>query len=133
MLDETTAIAAGDALLALNRVTKRYAGVTALDAVDFDVRRGEVHALLGENGAGKSTLINIVAGARSPDAGTFIWNGAAIGGLTPARARTIGISAVFQDFSLVPGLTVEENLFLGREIAWGAFCKTRQCETVRKH
>ena len=119
MLDETTAIAAGDALLALNRVTKRYAGVTALDAVDFDVRRGEVHALLGENGAGKSTLINIVAGARSPDAGTFIWNGAAIGGLTPARARTIGISAVFQDFSLVPGLTVEENLFLGREIAWG--------------
>ena len=119
MPDETTAIAAGDALLALNRVTKRYAGVTALDAVDFDVRRGEVHALLGENGAGKSTLINIVAGVRSADAGTFIWNGAAIGGLTPARARAIGISAVFQEFSLVPGLTVEENLFLGREIAWG--------------
>jgi ribose transport system ATP-binding protein len=119
MPDETTATSPEKVLLALSRVTKRYAGVLALDSVDLDVRRGEVHLLLGENGAGKSTLINIVAGVRSADSGSVIWNGEAIGSLTPAQARMIGISAVFQEFSLVPGLTVEENLFLGRELARG--------------
>jgi ribose transport system ATP-binding protein len=90
--------------------------VLALDQVDFDLRRGEVHVLFGENGAGKSTLINIIAGTYSPDAGSFRYDGNAIRHLTPHAARVMGISPVFQEFSLVPDLTVEENLFLGREV-----------------
>ncbi len=78
---------------------------------------GEVHVLFGENGAGKSTLINIIAGTFSPDSGTFRFNGEVLRGLTPHKARVIGISPVFQEFSLVAEMTVEENLFLGREIA----------------
>jgi ribose transport system ATP-binding protein len=89
----------------------------ALDAVDFDLRHGEVHVLFGENGAGKSTLINIIAGTYPPDAGEFKFRGETIARLTPHAARLIGISPVFQEFSLVPELSVEENLFLGREIS----------------
>ncbi len=102
-------------LLEMSGISKRFPGVVALDGVDFDLRRGEVHALFGENGAGKSTLINIVAGTFPPDAGEMRYRGEPISGLTPHRARVIGISPVFQEFSLVPDLTVEENLFLGRE------------------
>ena len=93
----------------------------ALDGVDFDLRRGEVHVLFGENGAGKSTLINIIAGTYPPDTGTFKYQGKEIAYLTPHGARVIGISPVFQEFSLVPELTVEENLFLGREMTAGGF------------
>jgi ribose transport system ATP-binding protein len=96
-------------------ISKRFPGVLALDGVDFDLRCGEVHALFGENGAGKSTLINIIAGTFPPDAGTMQYLGKPLLGLTPHHARVIGISPVFQEFSLVPDLTVEENLFLGRE------------------
>ena len=77
--------------------------------------------LFGENGAGKSTLINIIAGTYPPDAGAFNYRGREITDLTPHGARVIGISPVFQEFSLVPELTVEENLFLGREITAGGF------------
>ena len=91
--------------------------MVALEGVDFDLRRGEVHVLFGENGAGKSTLINIIAGTYPPDTGTFKYQGKEITYLTPHGARVIGISPVFQEFSLVPELTVEENLFLGREIS----------------
>jgi ribose transport system ATP-binding protein len=102
-------------LIRLTGVTKRYPGVLALDGVDFDMPRGEVHALVGENGAGKSTLININAGSRRPDSGDFTFNGAMIRNLTPHRARLLGISPVFQEFSLIPDLDVSANLFLGRE------------------
>lgn len=105
----------GEALLAMSGIVKRFPGITALDGVDFDLRGGEVHALFGENGAGKSTLINIIAGTFSPDAGSVVYRGEPLVNLTPHRARLIGISPVFQEFSLVPELTVEENLFLGRE------------------
>jgi ribose transport system ATP-binding protein len=80
-----------------------------------------VHVLFGENGAGKSTLINIIAGTFPPDTGTFKYQGKEISHLTPHGARVIGISPVFQEFSLVPELTVEQNLFLGREITAGGF------------
>ena len=106
---------AGSLLLEMAGISKRFPGVVALDGVDFDLRYGEVHALFGENGAGKSTLINIVAGTFPPDAGEVRYRGEQLSGLTPHRARVIGISPVFQEFSLVPELTVEENLFLGRE------------------
>src|SRR5262249_18289598 len=110
-----------DLLLELSNISKRFPGVIALEGVDFDLRRGEVHALFGENGAGKSTLINIIAGTYPPDTGAFKYRGREVTYLTPHGARAIGISPVFQEFSLVPELTVEENLFLGREITAGGF------------
>ncbi len=87
--------------------------------VDFDLRHGEVHVLFGENGAGKSTLINIISGTYPPDEGAFTYQGETISRLTPHAARLLGISPVFQEFSLVPELTVEQNLFLGRELTRG--------------
>ena len=81
--------------------------------------------LFGENGAGKSTLINIIAGTFPPDTGTFKYRGKEITHLTPHGARVIGISPVFQEFSLVPELTVEQNLFLGRELTAGGFGYSR--------
>ena len=110
-------------LLCLRGVTKRFTGVLALDSVDFDVRAGELHVLFGENGAGKSTLINVIAGTFPPDEGEFRYRGEEIYQLTPHRARAIGISPVFQEFSLVPSLTVEDNLFLGREMSTGGVLK----------
>ncbi len=106
-------------LLEMSGISKRFPGVLAVDGVDFDLRHGEVHALFGENGAGKSTLINIVAGTFPADAGEVRYRGEPLADLSPHHARVIGISPVFQEFSLVPELTVEDNLFLGREL--GAF------------
>ena len=102
-------------LFALSRITRRFPGVLALNQVDFDLRRGEVHVLFGENGAGKSTLISIVAGALRPHRGQIRFHGRVIHLGSVHHARSLGISAVFQEFSLVPQLTVEENLFLGAE------------------
>ncbi|HVC45085.1 MAG TPA: ATP-binding cassette domain-containing protein, partial [Candidatus Binataceae bacterium] len=102
-------------LLEMSGIAKRFPGVLALAGVDFDLRSGEVHALFGENGAGKSTLINIVAGTFAADAGEMRYRGEPLAALTPHRARVIGISPVFQEFSLVSELSVEDNLFLGRE------------------
>src|SRR6202034_3376723 len=114
-----------DLLLELSNISKRFPGVIALEGVDFDLRCGEVHVLFGENGAGKSTLINIIAGTFPPDTGSFKYQGKEISHLTPHGARVIGISPVFQEFSLVPELTVEENLFLGRELTLGGFINRR--------
>ena len=80
-----------------------------------------MHVLFGENGAGKSTLINVIAGTYPPDEGSMTFEGEAITQVSPHDARQRGINAVFQDFSLVPQLSVEENLFLGREPGHGAF------------
>ena len=114
-----------DLLLELTNISKRFPGVVALEGVDFDVRRGEVHVLFGENGAGKSTLTNIIAGTYPADTGAFKYQGKEIAHLTPHGARVIGISPVFQEFSLVPELTVEQNLFLGRELTAGGFLNRR--------
>jgi ribose transport system ATP-binding protein len=108
-------------ILVLKNISKRFPGVDALIDVDFDLRRGEVHVLFGENGAGKSTLISLVSGAESPSSGTVILNGKEISFRSVHEARQHGISAVFQEFSLVPQLTVEENLFLGEEVTHGLF------------
>ena len=106
---------AGHPLLRTEGLTKHYPGVDALVDVDFELAPGEVHVLFGENGAGKSTLISILAGANQPTRGQLYANGEPVtfAGVREARAR--GISAVFQEFSLVPQLTVAENLFLGAE------------------
>ncbi|MEO4042200.1 sugar ABC transporter ATP-binding protein [Hoeflea sp. CAU 1731] len=108
-------------LLDMTSITKRYGPSLALDQVDFDLRAGEIHVLFGENGAGKSTLINVITGNVKPEAGKYILEGAPISDMTPQQARNLGISAVFQEFSLIPDLSVEENLFLGREKSRSGF------------
>ena len=107
--------AEGAQLLAMRGISKQYPGVLALDHVDFDLNAGEVHVLFGENGAGKSTLISILAGANQPSAGQIILNEERVRFDSVHQARANGISAVFQEFSLIPQMTVEENLFLGAE------------------
>lgn len=99
-------------LLRLSGIAKAYPGVLANDAVDLEVRRGEIHAVLGENGAGKSTLVKIIYGAVRPDAGTVEWDGEQIEISSPARARSLGIGMVFQHFSLFETLTAAENISL---------------------
>ncbi|NOX60461.1 MAG: sugar ABC transporter ATP-binding protein [Chloroflexi bacterium] len=96
-------------------ISKRFPGVLALDQVDFDLRAGEVHVLFGENGAGKSTLIGVITGAYQPTSGRMLFRGQEIKNQSVHHARSHGISAVFQEFSLVPQLTVGENLALGAE------------------
>jgi len=115
--------AGGPPLLALDGITKRYPGVLALDGVSFELRPGEVHVLFGENGAGKSTLISIIAGAVRPEAGRIRFRDDAVDLHSVHHARSLGISAVFQEFSLVPQLTVEENLFLGAEMTQGGLLR----------
>jgi ribose transport system ATP-binding protein len=108
-------------LVVASGLTKRYPGVVALDAVDFTLEAGEVHVLFGENGAGKSTLISILAGATAPTSGTVTIAGQPVTTFTVRHARSLGVSAVFQEFSLVPTQTVLENLVLGDEPGFGPF------------
>src|SRR5213078_4613909 len=99
-------------VLELRGITKRFPGVVANDQVDFDLRKGEVHALLGENGAGKSTLMNILYGLYSPDEGEVLLNGKAIHIGSPHAAIDAGIGMVHQHFMLIPVMTVAENIVL---------------------
>ena len=95
-------------------LTKRFAAVTAVDAVSLRVNAGDIHGLVGENGSGKSTLIKMLSGAHQPDAGSILRNGIPISLPDPNAARAAGVATVFQEFSLVPSLSVAENIFLGR-------------------
>ncbi len=104
-----------DTVLSLSKATKLYAGVPAIDGVDFELRRGEIHALVGENGAGKSTLTKVMAGVVTLTSGRMMVDGADIAPQTPLEARHLGIAMVFQENSLVPTMTVAQNLFLGQE------------------
>ena len=104
------------ALIAAHGVHKHFGGVRALDNVSLEVLPAEIHALVGENGAGKSTLVKIMTGALSPDAGVLRILGKDVSDLTPEKARDRGIGAVYQEPSLVPGLTVLENMSLAREV-----------------
>ena len=99
-------------LLQLAGITKSFGGVRALKAVDFTLRRGEVHALLGENGAGKSTLMRVVGGEIAPDAGTLTFEGQALTLSDPRAAADLGIAVIHQELALAPDLTVAENIFL---------------------
>jgi len=102
-----------DTILILRGITKTFPGVRALDNVELNVRKGEVHALLGENGAGKSTLMKILAGTYAPDNGEIVLDGEYIAPRRPLDAKRHGILLVHQELSLVPGLSVAENIFLG--------------------
>ena len=99
--------------LELRRITKQYPGVRANDAVSLNVRPGEIHAVLGENGAGKSTLMKVIFGAVKPDSGEVLFNGQPVQVRSPQEARALGISMVFQHFSLFGTLTADENVWLG--------------------
>ena len=103
--------------LELNGITKQYPAVRANDGVHLRVMPGEIHAVLGENGAGKSTLMKIIYGAVQPDAGSLRWNGQPVQVGSPAAARALGISMVYQHFSLFDTLTVAENVWLGLDKA----------------
>ena len=98
-------------LLELVGVSKRFGGTVALDDVSWSVSRGEIHCLVGENGSGKSTMIKLIAGVHAPDPGSVIrFDGQTLAGITPHRAKQLGIQVIYQDLSLFPNLTVAENI-----------------------
>lgn len=128
-----------DFLLEMRRISKRFPGVLALDSVDFDLKPGEVHCLVGENGAGKSTLMKILAGALPMDAGEVRLDGEAVHIQSPHHAQQLGVSMIYQEFNLSPYLSVAENIFLGREprlgrtpfIAWGKMYRDARAVLLR--
>ena len=97
-------------------VVKRYGQVTALDGADFELRAGEILAVIGDNGAGKSSLIKCLSGATVPDAGEILLDGQPVQFKSPIDARRLGIETVYQDLAVAPAMTIAENLFLGREL-----------------
>ena len=97
-------------------LVKRYGQVTALDGADFELRAGEILAVIGDNGAGKSSLIKCLSGATVPDEGEIILDGQPVQFRSPIDARRAGIETVYQDLAVAPAMTIAENLFLGREI-----------------
>ena len=113
-------------ILSVKDIVKTYPGVVAIDHVSFDVREGEVHALIGENGAGKSTLIKTLSGAITPDSGSITINGRTFDSFTPALAKEQGISVIYQEFTLVPGISAAENVFLGEKTKPGLFVDIKE-------
>ena len=105
-----------ESLLHMEHISKRFGATCALDDVGFELRKGEVHALIGENGAGKSTLVKILSGAVSPDEGSISLEGRSFVPSHPLASRKRGISMIYQELNLAPHLTVEENIMLGREM-----------------
>ena len=102
-------------LVEMTEITKEYRGVPALKAVNFTVMPAEIHALLGENGAGKSTLSKIIAGVTGASSGSVRIDGKAVAFRSPSEALASGVAMVFQETSLVPSMTVAQNLYLGNE------------------
>lgn len=121
-----------ETILEMKGICKSFAGVQALKDVDFVLHKGEVNVLLGENGAGKSTLIKIITGAHQNDKGTIKLFGEEVKFSGPIDAQRRGISAVYQEFNLVPKLTVYENIFISRQIKKGGIIKTLDREVMIK-
>ncbi|GAB2749111.1 sugar ABC transporter ATP-binding protein [Nocardioides pakistanensis] len=113
-------------LLQMRNIVKTFPGVRALEGVDLDVRRGEVHCLVGQNGAGKSTLIKTLSGAQQPDSGEIVWEGQQVSLPTPMSAMKLGIATIYQELDLVDGLTVAENLYLGHELSRGGMLQAKE-------
>ena len=114
-MNETAANHVMTPILEMNSITKRYPGVVALDDVTFQVNKGEIHALLGANGAGKSTLMKVLCGVTTPDSGEIMLNGTSVTISNPSEAIKLGISYVPQELSLVPTMSVSQNILLGQE------------------
>ncbi len=119
-----------DYILELQGISKRFPGVQALDKVDFNVRSGEVHALVGENGAGKSTLIKIVAGVYQQDEGQIIYQKQPVRIENPGHAWELGIATIYQEASLYPDLSVLENMYMGRQPTRGFFIDWRTMQAT---
>ena len=121
-------------LLEMQGITKTFPGVKALDAMDFNLKKGEIHCLVGENGAGKSTLMNILSGTYQPDSGAMILDGDRVNFSNPAEAMAQGIIMIHQELDLLPELSVMENVFLGHEIRtkFGAIDWKKQYEEAQK-
>ncbi len=118
-------------ILSLKGISKSFGGVHALDQVDLEVKKGQIHCLMGENGSGKSTLIKIISGVYKPDQGEILLNGRKYESLTPAESVKQGVSIIYQDFSVFPNLTVAENIFFGYVIAENQKLTHNQ-ENIRK-
>jgi ABC-type sugar transport system ATPase subunit len=120
-------------LLKMRHISKSFPGVRALSDVSLQLDRGEVLALVGENGAGKSTLIKVLGGAHGPDSGEVLLDGRPVRLSTPTAAQRAGVSIIFQEFNLIPDLTVRENIFLGRErTRWGMIRADEEQREVRR-
>src|SRR3954464_6283574 len=113
-------------LLQMRGIVKQFPGVRALDGIDMVVRAGEVHCLLGQNGAGKSTLIKVLSGAHQPDEGEVLWEGRPVRLTNPQAALKLGIATIYQELDLVEGLSVADNVYLGREAATAGFVHRRE-------
>ena len=110
-----------NSILRMSGIRKRFPGVQALDGVDLEVAGGEIHALLGENGAGKSTMLKILSGSEQPDEGEIALDGVPITLQNPNDATDRGIVTIYQEFTLLPQMTIAENVFIGREPRRGPF------------
>ncbi len=119
-------------ILRMEDIVKDYPGVRAIDHLSFQVKEGEVHALIGENGAGKSTLIKVLSGAIRPTAGTIHINGKEFTHMTPKLAKEQGIEVIYQEFTLVPGISAAENVFLGEQTDKGIFVNIKERERRAK-
>ena len=123
----------GDVILTMKGIDKSFPGVHALDHVDLEVRRGEVHALMGENGAGKSTLMKVLTGIYSKDSGTITFEGKEVEFTNPREAQDAGIVIVHQELNMLGHLTVAQNIFIGREFMKGKFIDDKKMnEEARK-
>ncbi len=121
-------------VLSVKGITKTFPGVTALEEVDFSLRRGEIHALMGENGAGKSTLIKVITGVERPDCGLVEFDGKQIEIHSPLQAQQIGISTVYQEINLCTNISVAENIMLGHEPkAWFGGINWRKMNRQAEH
>jgi len=133
--ESAATVAEAPAIFRLRNVTKRFGGVTAVEDVDFDLRSGEVHALVGENGAGKSTLMKMVHGLYTPDGGTLEVGTEAVHFSSPRDAEEAGIAMIPQELDLFPELSVTENLFVGRHrprTRWGTLDRTAMRAEARE-
>lgn len=116
----------------LSGISKSFPGVKALDDVSFNLKSGEVHALLGENGAGKSTLMKIISGIYQRDTGSFLLDGTEVGELNPKKAQALGIAIIHQELNMCTDLTVAENMFLGRELHTRGVVRQAQMNLMAK-
>ncbi len=123
-------------ILSLKSISKSYSGVRVLEDIDLEINRGEVHAIVGANGAGKSTLIKIVSGAILPDHGIIKIHGEEHLGMTPNLSSHLGIEVIYQEFNIIPSLSVAENIFLGQELQKNGYFNskllTQKAEEVLK-
>src|SRR5215210_5082688 len=133
--ERAATVAEAPSIFRLRNVTKHFGGVTAVEDVDFDLRPGEVHALVGENGAGKSTLMKIVHGLYTPDEGALEVDGEVVEFSTPRDAEAAGIAMIPQELDLFPELSIAENLFVGRHrprTRWGGLDRNAMRAEARR-